>query len=95
MDWKEETLVITVYDKEDNIIKSIKRIPDDVFHLESKNIDDYKDHDDLKYLYFLTDNLDNYDINEEVPIISKFLIKYNDNLLETNIDIYDYIIKET
>ena len=51
MDWKEETLVITVYDKEDNIIKSIKRIPDDVFHLESKNIDDYKDHDDLKFIF--------------------------------------------
>lgn len=92
MDWKKETLFLTVYNEN---IKYIMRIPDDVFHLESKNIDDYKDHDDLKYLYFLTDNLNDYDNNEKVPIISKFLIKYNDNLLETNIDIYDYIIKET
>ena len=96
MDWKKGTLVGPLYIKESHttiIIDNIK-IPGDLIHLELSSIDEFKDHPDQRYLYIITDDLNNYDEDDMVPLIGTFFIKYNNELFDTNLYIKDYIKEE-
>lgn len=70
-----------------------KEIPGDLFHLEFNSIDICKDHDDQKYLYIITDTLNNYKDDDTVLFFDTFFIKYNGELIDTSISIIDYITR--
>lgn len=94
MKWRESGLNIykgfQVYIN--SFIEINRSIPDDIFHLEFDSIDIINEHDPYRYLYILTDKLSDYNDDDNVLMIDKFLIKNRrGELIETFYNINDYI----
>ena len=83
-----------VFDPETNTNKDIiRKIPDDICHLEiSKAIDMIKSHPSYKYIYFITENLDDKDSEDNVTFWDAFLIKTKDDQIAiTDYKVTDYV----
>lgn len=77
-----------------DIDRCVFKIPEDIYPLEFSSISKIDEHPDLKYLYILYDDLDNYDDDDEVLMFDSFFVKLGDELLETTTRcLKDYIIK--
>jgi len=88
---KIEKFISVKSSKSISLININKKIPGDLFHLEFSNIDLFKNHKDMEYLYILTDKLECYEDNEGVPMSSSFLLKYDGELVDTGLNILDYL----
>lgn len=77
-----------------DIDRCVFKIPEDIYPLEFSSILEIDKHPDLKYLYILYDDLDNYDDNEEVLMFDSFFVKLGDELLQTTTrTVKEFIIK--
>ena len=98
MEWiNAEIKVGRVLDPKTRIIKDIiRKIPDDVYHLEISNaIEIMKSHPAFKYIYFITENLDEYEDEEKVKIWDKFIVKNTaDQIVFTDYNVTDYIRRD-
>lgn len=74
-------------------IDIVRKIPDDVYHLEISNaIETIKSHPSYKYIYFISENMDDKDDMDTVNIWDAFLIKEYDNQISfTDYKVTDYI----
>ena len=97
MEWiNTEIKLGVVFDPKTKSCKDIiRKIPDDVYHLEISNcLDEIKLHQPYKYIYFITENLDDHDDFDDIKIWNNFIIKPNNNEIAiTDYKITDYIIR--
>lgn len=83
-----------VFDPETNTCKDIiRKIPDDICHLEISNaIEEIKSHPSYKYIYFITENLDDFNDEDNIKLWDSFIIKTEDNQIAiTDYKVADYI----
>lgn len=95
MEWiNAEIKLDEVFDPETNTYKDIiRKIPDDIYHLEISNaIEKIKSHPSYKYIYFITENLDDFNDEDNIKLWDSFIIKTEDNQIAiTDYKVTDYI----